>query len=107
MTPLVCSLSLCRTWNAGSSLVHVDCSCGSSTNGFPYRPEASQWARSECWNAYIGGGQRATTNVQNGLVSLFLFSFILFRLFEQKQYSEKVSENVWKSAKKCRDDFGL
>ena len=53
--------------------------------------------------------KRAKTNVQNGLVFFFLFSFILFYylwtktekvLEEKKKLSEKVWK-VWKSAKKC------
>ena len=71
--------------------------------------------------------KRATTNVQNGLVFLFLFSFILFSylwtktavkpLNSKKKSWRKNSEKLWKSvrmcgklpksAKKCRADFAL
>ena len=71
--------------------------------------------------------KRATTNVQNGLVFFFLFSFILFYylctktavkpLNSQKKSWRKNSEKLWKSVKKCgkvpksvkkcRDDFAL
>ena len=71
--------------------------------------------------------KRATTNVQNGLVFFFLFSFILFSYFWTKTAVKplnsknkswrKNSEKLWKSVKmcgklpkrvkKCRDDFAL
>ena len=71
--------------------------------------------------------KRATTNVQNGLVFFFLFSFILFYslwtqtvvkpLNSKRKSWRKNSEKLWesvkmcgkvpKSVKRCRDDFAL
>ena len=54
---------------------------------------------------FLEEDKRATTNVQNGLVFSFLFSFSK-ALILRKALGEK-SENVWKSVKKCRNDFAL
>ena len=43
--------------------------------------------------------KRATTHVQNGLVFLILFSFILLR--EGLILEKEKCENVWKRAEKC------
>ena len=71
--------------------------------------------------------KRATTNVQNGLVFFFLFSFIIFSSLltktvvkplnakkkswrensEKLRKSVKMCGKVPKSVRKCRDDFAL
>ena len=51
-------------------------------------------------------GQTATTNVQNGLVFFFLFSYLKSLNFKRSP-GEKFRKRVEKSVKKCRDDFAL
>ena len=83
----------------------------------------SRDAKSACFK--LEEDKRATTNVQNGLVSFFLLSFILFSYFwtktavkplnSKKKSWRKNSEKLWKSVKmcgklpksvkKCRDDL--
>ena len=61
---------------------------------------------------FLDDDKRATTNVPNGLVFFFQFSYIILRkgLILRERPGQKVWKKcgtVWKSVKKCRNDFVL